>query len=165
MRCTWFALLSGAALLFAAVPLSANPAPVSLFNECAHAAKSWGCSYVLDFGSNGKDNLYFDQSAKGVDDQGDVIVGIHNDSGSYKSLWGYTGPNNMLSGLNLKGGLEDGESTYIVMKDSFAYFDKEDDKEDDDPYKICVTPEPGSLALFGTGLVFLGGVLRRKLLL
>ena len=47
------------------------------------------------------------------------------------------------------------------MKDPFEHNDGKPDGDDDD--NMHVTPEPGSMALLGTGLVALGGILRRRL--
>ncbi|MGH9678490.1 MAG: PEP-CTERM sorting domain-containing protein [Candidatus Acidiferrales bacterium] len=126
----------------------------------------------MEVGNNGSFNLDSDHSMKPVNDQGDVLFGIQNNSGSYFDLTGYKGPNNIFSGIHLTGGLDDGKSTYFETDGSFDDNDGEDDKsfdhKDGDSNGYCdtksVTPEPSSILLLGTGLIALWGVLRRKLL-
>ena len=113
-----------------------------------------GCTYLFVLGSKGSVNLFSDDNAKDGDGQGHIIVGIRNDSGSYFDLKGYTGPNNMFSGIQFTGGLDDGKSTYCEI--TYPH---------DDDHKKSVTPEPGSILLLGTGIIALGGILRRRLLL
>jgi len=159
---TRLALLVGTALFFAAVPLSANPTPVPLFNECPQVGQALGCSYLVEFGTKGSVNLLFDSSVKDVDSQDDIFVGIQNNSGSYINLNGYTGPDNILSGIHLTGGIGNGDSTYFELPNLFGDGNDNDKGDCDDGYKT-VTPEPGSIMLLGTGLVVLGGILRRRL--
>ena len=160
MRQTQLALLAGIVLLSVAASLSANQAPVPPFNQCPQVGPALSCSYLLIFGTQGSVKLLFDQNVKDVDTQEDILVGIQNNSGQYISLQGYNGPNNAFSGIHLTGGLNDGQSTHFVMKDWLEYGNQADN--DDDDQNRHITPEPGSIALLGTGLVVLGGVLRRK---
>jgi len=76
VRNALLAMLVGAVLLFAALPLSATPAPVPLFNECPQVGQALGCSYLVEFGSKGSVNLLSDSSVKDVDGQGDILVVI-----------------------------------------------------------------------------------------
>ena len=167
MKDTRLALLVGSVLLFVTVPLSATPAPVPFFNECPQTGHALGCSYLLVFGTHGSVNILFDQNVKDVDGQENVLVGIQNNSGSYINLAGYNGPNKIFSGIHLGGGLGDRKSTYLVIKDSGEHDDGKDDDnerdEEDGPRKMH-TPEPSSMALLGTGIMVLGGILRRRLL-
>ena len=152
----------GITLLFAVVPLSANPTSVPLFNQCPHVGEALGCSYLLVFGPHGATTLLSDPNTKDVDDQEDILVGIQNNSGSYLSLSYYKGSDDAFSGIHLTGGLDDGKRTYLVTKDSYESGDGEGEYGDDGN-GWHVTPEPGSIVLLGTGLVVLSGILRRKL--
>jgi hypothetical protein len=107
--------------------------------------------------------LVFDQNVKDVDGQENVLAGIQNNSGYYIGLTGYNCPNNAFSSLHLTGGHESGEHTSFVIKDFFEHYDGTDDSDDDDYGKLRVTPERSSVALLGTGLLDLGGILRRGL--
>jgi hypothetical protein len=71
----------GAALFFIAVPLSATPTPVPLFNECPHQGNALGCSYLVDFGPSGSLSLLPDSGALDVDSNDDILIGILNNSG------------------------------------------------------------------------------------
>jgi PEP-CTERM motif-containing protein len=175
MRYCLLICLVAAGLLVASAPISATPAPVPLFNECPHVGQALGCSYLIELGAGGSIGVLFDQNVKGVHNHGDILVGLLNNSGSYFNLNGYSGPNSIFSGIHLTGGLGDGKSTYFEVTDPFGdgndYYDKEDCDDKDGDSKSCedgggkgVTPEPGSIMLLGTGLVVLGGTLRRKLL-
>jgi hypothetical protein len=147
-----------------------------MFNECPQVGQSLDCSYLVGFGTKGSVNLLSDSSVKEVGSQGDILVGIQNNSGSYLNLNGHTGPNDIFSGIHLTGGLGDGKSTYFEVTDPFGDSNDKNDKGDcdekDGDSKSCedgggakgVTPEPGSIMLLGTGLMILGGTLRRKLL-
>jgi hypothetical protein len=168
--------LVAAGLLVASAPISATPAPVPLFNECPRVGQALGCSYLIELGAGGSVGVLFDQNVKGVDSHGDILVGLQNKSGSYVNLNGYSGPNSIFSGIHMTGGLRDGQSTYYEVTDQHGdgndNHDKEDCDDKDGDSKSCedgggpkgATPEPGSIMLLGTGLVILGGTLRRKLL-
>jgi hypothetical protein len=146
--------------IFAPTPVRAMPVP--LFNQCPPLGQALGCSYLLVFGPNGSSSLLFDQNIMDVDSQEDILVGIQNSSGSYLSLSDCKGSYKAFSGIHLMGGLSDGKSAHFVTKDSS---ESANEKTEDDDQDEHVTPEPGSLVLLGTGLMLLGGILRRKLVL
>jgi len=153
--------LIGAILVLVAVPCAATTTPTPLFNECPQVGNALGCSYLIDFGPNASIALLSDVSVKDVDSKDNILVGILNNSGTYLSLSGYTGPNSAFSSLHLTGGLWNGQSTYFEMDDPFEHDTKHVDGDDDDSGQV--TPEPGSMLLLGTGLAFVGGLLRRQL--
>jgi len=95
----------GAALFFIAVPLSATPTQVSLFNQCQPTGQVLGCTYLLEFGTNGSTSLLYNPNAKDVDGQEDILVGNWNNTGHYLDLTPYNGPNDPFPGLHLTGGL------------------------------------------------------------
>jgi hypothetical protein len=144
----------GAALFLMAFPVSATPVPVSLFSECPQV----GCTYVLLIGAQNI-SLLTNSNAKDIDDKEDIFIGIKNNSGHYIDLASFNGPDGPFPGLHLTGGLWDKNYAYFEMKDPFEH---DDGKDDDDDDGMKVTPEPGSMVLLGTGLVALGGVLRRR---
>jgi PEP-CTERM motif-containing protein len=104
-----------------------------------------------------------DPNVKAMDSQENNLFGIQNNSGSYMSLTGYDGSNNVFSDLHLMGELGNGKHAYFEMKDLFEHGNGKDNADDDDHCKVGVTPEPSSIALLGTGLMALGGILRRRL--
>jgi hypothetical protein len=181
-------LLVGLLLLLVAVPSSATPAPVPLLDECPEGGQALGCSSLIDFGTGGSVNILFDQSVQAAEGQASILDGIQNDSRSYVNLASYTAPNSISSGVQLTGGLGAGKGTYFLWanpsgggddnkdcdgKDSDSESCKKDDCDkkdsdsesckDDDEGGKNVTPEPASIMLLGTGLLVLGGVVRRKL--
>ncbi len=160
MRCAPLALLFGGILTLASVPCSATPSSPPLFTQCPTVGSAAGCTYLIDFGPNGAITLLPDPNVKDVDTKDDILIGILNNSGTYLSLWGYTGPNNVFSSLHLTGGLWDGKSTYFEMKDPF---EDDNDRGGEDDDQKNVTPEPGSILLLGTGLVVSAGLVRRQL--
>ena len=115
MRCTSFALLIGAVLVFVALPLSATPAPLPLFNECPHEGQAQGCSFLLVLG-HGSANLLSDPNVPDVDNQEDILVGIKNDSGSYMNLDGYKGPNDIFSSICLTVALKMGKALISLSR-------------------------------------------------
>jgi hypothetical protein len=116
------------------------------------------------------------------------MVGIQNSSGPNIILSGHSGPDSIFSGIHLTGSLGDGKSTSFMWSQPFGGGDYNKDCDDknsegssckadcdkkgsdgkscggDDEGHKSVTPEPASIMLLGTGLVVLGGVVRRKLL-
>ena len=117
------------------------------------------------------------------------MVGILNSSGPNINLSGYSGPDSTFSSIHLTAGLGDGKSTYFTWANPSDGGDDDDNKDcdgkdsddksckadcdkkdsdgescgDDDEGHKSVTPEPASIMLLGTGLVVLGGIVRRRL--
>jgi hypothetical protein len=159
-------LLVGMLLLFVAVPSFATPVPIPLFNGCPQVGQALGCSSLMDYGS--------------------VNIAIQNNSASSVSLAGYSNPNGNFTSIHSTAVLSNGISSYFTWAPSGGGGDNKDcdgkdsdgksckgdcdDKDsdgkgcgDDDDGHKNVTPEPASIMLLGTGLVFLGGIVRRKL--
>jgi hypothetical protein len=104
-------------------------------------------------------------------------VDIKGGLGLHLDLSHYTGSTSTSSDFHPKGDLEDGKSTYFETTDTSGddgdKADKEDCGDKGGEGESCeddveggpkgVTPEPGSIMLLGTGLVVMGGALRRKL--
>ena len=145
----------GAALFFVGVPLSATPTPVPLFTQCSPQGQALGCAYLLTINWNRTISFGFDPNIKDVDAHEDILVGIQNNSN-------YSFPSFTWDGVSFPG-LAGGGHISLELKDSWDYGEQKNNDSDDDDLPTHVAPEPASIALLGTGLVFLGGLLRRQL--
>jgi hypothetical protein len=181
------ALLIGMMLLVVALPIYANPAPVPLFNECPQVGQALGCSSLVDFGTSGsvndaiQNNSASNVNLAGYSSPNSTFLSIHLTAGlgAGKSSYFTWAPPSDGGGDNKGCDSNDGEGKSCSEgcdgndgegKSCSEGCDGNDGEgkscggDDDAPNPKNVTPEPASIMLLGTGLVFLGGIVRRKLL-